>query len=83
MAKYLNKKLFDKYEVMSMRMKVGDRFPIHYHKQEEHMIVIEGSYVDTVSGSVFKEGDIQIIPPFQAHCFTPLIDGYVLVLIKK
>lgn len=40
-----------------VRIRAGDEFPEHVHLGDEEVLVIQGSFVDGVSGAIFRAGD--------------------------
>lgn len=53
--------------VNPMRLAEGGTIGEHTHDRFERIFVVEGGYVDSVSGVTYKEGSTQEIAPHQPH----------------
>jgi anti-sigma factor ChrR (cupin superfamily) len=52
--------------VVNMQVSEGFLAP-HTHDRVEKIYVLEGEYTDTVTGNIYKEGEVQIISPNTLH----------------
>ena len=50
----------------------GGQFPPHTHLGDEAVLVIQGYYVDDVSGQEYGPGDVARLPGGSAHSFSVL-----------
>lgn len=57
-------------------------FTSHYHLTEETIHCLKGSYIGDTSGTIFRKGDVQIIPPREVHVFKPISPGFALIELK-
>ena len=64
-----------------VRIEAGTHFPDHEHLGAEHVLVLEGSAVDTESGRTFRAGDLIQMGPHTHHGFTVSDEGSLLYLV--
>jgi len=66
-----------------VRVSSGQHFPLHRHLGTEHVLVVQGSYIDS-SGRTLHPGDEDIEPPGSEHAFTALpgVDLVYLVVLE-
>ena len=55
-----------------IRLESGGQFPPHTHLGDEAVLVIQGYYVDDVSGQEYGPGDVARLPGGSAHSFSVL-----------
>lgn len=55
-----------------IRLESAQSFPPHTHLGDESVMVLQGYYVDDVSGHEYGPGDIVRLPAGSAHSFTVL-----------
>jgi anti-sigma factor ChrR (cupin superfamily) len=51
-----------------VRLAAGLRFPVHRHKGEEKLLILEGSYTDS-TGTVYRSGDLHEMAEGTEHGF--------------
>lgn len=68
-----------------VRMPAGAVFPEHEHLGDEAVLVVQGSYVDGVSGRIHRAGDLVRLPPGTSHDFRvrPGPDLVYLAVVQK
>lgn len=61
-------------------IKKGSKLPEHEHENEQITYIIEGELEMTIGGvtTVFKAGNLQVIPPHVLHSATALTDVKVI-----
>lgn len=66
-----------------VNIKVDERgeIEIHEHDRKEIIYVLEGEYIDTVSGISYSAGEVQIIPPNTKHALKS--EGCLLTVVWK
>jgi hypothetical protein len=64
-----------------VRMPAGSAFPEHTHLGMEHVLVLQGSYVDSFDGKVGHPGDVISRFPGSRHSFSVPEDGPDLLLL--
>ena len=66
-----------------VRVRAGQHFPLHRHLGTEHVLVVQGSYIDS-SGRTLHPGDEDVEPPGSEHAFTALpgVDLVYLVVLE-
>jgi quercetin dioxygenase-like cupin family protein len=75
---------FDKYIVIFVRFDWNANFPPHWHRKEERIYCLEGSYIGTIpEEKIFRSGDVQIVPPKVIHVFRAITEGYAVLTLKK
>jgi hypothetical protein len=52
-----------------VRVQAGTEFPQHEHFGPERVLILQGSYVDSVTGEVFRPGDIATMSAGSSHGF--------------
>jgi quercetin dioxygenase-like cupin family protein len=52
-----------------VRVNAGNQFPEHKHLGEEHVLVMQGSFIDSIDGTVARPGDIITRGPNTEHSF--------------
>jgi putative transcriptional regulator len=67
-------------DVGLVRIEPNYRFPMHRHKGEERLFVVEGGFVDT-SGKKYEPGDIQVMQPDTTHDYTVFPGGLLAALV--
>ena len=58
-----------------VRVESGVAFPEHEHFGEENVLVLQGSYTDSVTGEVFRPGDIATMSAGSSHGFVVPANG--------
>ena len=56
--------------VAFLRIKPGAQFPTHGHLAGERVLILQGGYVDDVSGIEYGPGDIHVCEPGSSHSYT-------------
>lgn len=56
-------------DVGFVRVAAGTTFPLHRHLGDEHVLVLQGTYVDS-DGSDYRPGDLAFKPEGSSHEFT-------------
>ena len=56
-------------DVGFVRVAAGTTFPLHRHLGDEHVLVLQGTYVDS-DGSHYRPGDLAFKPEGSSHEFT-------------
>ena len=64
-----------------LRLEAGLHFPEHKHLGDEKVLVIQGHFVDGVSGESFGPGDVVPMTAGSAHSFDVVDGGTDLVLL--
>jgi hypothetical protein len=67
-------------DVGLVRIEPDYRFPMHRHKGEERLFVVEGGFVDS-SGKKYEPGDVQVMQPDTTHDYTVLSGGLLAALV--
>jgi putative transcriptional regulator len=67
-------------DVGLVRIEPDYRFPMHRHKGEERLFVLEGGFVDS-SGKKYEAGDIQVMQANTTHDYTVLPGGLLAALV--
>lgn len=57
-----------------IRLDPGVTFPEHRHLGDEQVLVLQGSFVDSVTGATARPGDLITLPAGTEHAFT-VVDG--------
>lgn len=65
-------------DVGFVRVKAGATFPVHHHRGDERVLVIQGGYTDSY-GALARAGDEVHLPGGSAHSLTALPDGPDLI----
>lgn len=58
-----------------IRLDPGVTFPEHRHLGEEQVLVLQGSFVDSVTGATARPGDLIALPAGTSHAFTVAAEG--------
>lgn len=58
-------------DVGFVRVQAGATFPIHHHRGEERVLVLQGGYTDS-AGAVARAGDLVDLPGGSSHSLTAL-----------
>ncbi len=53
-----------------VRLPAGSEFPLHRHLGDEAVLLVQGSLEDSVTGRVFRPGDVVRMPAGTEHGFT-------------
>jgi quercetin dioxygenase-like cupin family protein len=67
-------------DVGLVRIEPDYRFPMHRHKGEERLFVLEGGFVDS-SGTKYEPGDVQVMQANTTHDYTVLPGGLLAALV--
>lgn len=81
-AKEISKMDFTSNMVMFVIFSSRATFPSHYHKHQETIYCLEGSYIGN-DNEVYTKGETQIIPPKKPHIFRGVTEGMCLVTISN
>jgi quercetin dioxygenase-like cupin family protein len=65
-------------DVGFVRVKAGATFPVHHHRGDERVLVLQGGYTDS-AGAVGRAGDLVELPAGSSHSLTALPDGPDLI----
>jgi quercetin dioxygenase-like cupin family protein len=57
---------------LAARFAAGSRHPLHRHRGEEHVLVLEGTYRDSATGDVVGVGDVAHMPAGSEHALEVL-----------
>lgn len=60
--------------VAFLRIKPGAQFPMHGHLAGEKVLILQGGYVDDISGVEYGPGDVHVCAPGSSHSYTG-VDG--------
>jgi putative transcriptional regulator len=69
--------------VAFLRIKPGAQFPTHSHMASERVLILQGGYVDDVTGIEYHPGDIHYEPDGSTHSYTGIAgpDCYCLGVV--
>lgn len=60
--------------VAFLRIKPGAQFPMHGHLAGEQVLLLQGGYVDDLTGVEYGPGDVHVCEPGSSHSYTG-VDG--------